>query len=966
MTSNRKSIALIAIALLIMSALAWVLRDQGGTPPALAGSQPVASGDDEDIEKQHGHVASAELQTDDANRDPKFTAKGASAAPSHQAPSETLDASSGALRITVRSQSGEPPWAESAFVDRFRLQPHKDDPTRIVSEHIDVDIVAEDGSATLPALALGDYVVCVRSAWSRWHTIPADPAELSEWLAKHPNCARYTQREGETPQPLNLVAHLPARLRITFAHDISYVDVDARGNPGVQNFRHSASFQLSYDSSNGREYCYTTWEGELACDLTIKAKGFAPWNTKLPLLPLGSTYELGPLTLTPGLSFFGKIVDSAGNPLEGVKVLRKSHASIEEWGAGRSLYETEALVRSDAEGCFAIHDLSATPPEHVLYQHRWELVALHIQEGSSVSNPQVITMRRYAKVQGVLTGQPTTRYASTFNVALIHASKAESVDLVSADLVDSVRYGAHTNADGSFSFDAVEPGSYYPIAFHIRGGLSKLDRITLRYDEERTLSLIWQDSAEVSGRVTREDGIPVAGMPVALWDTKSISWAHRADEALVVTTDAGGNYRFTDVLAGKWYLHLRCDPQSSSASIDESRALQVERDDLERDIVVESAGVTVSGRILVNGKAQMAEKVHFHPVGGRNAFTSDYVESGYSIDHVAPGTYDVWVDYLVIPGWSSTTVVQRVTIPEGVSAFTCDLIFQTSDLSVQVVGAPVGTRFDQLYIAVHCLEGAVDDEGSSDQRYVASMDLSDSGLARVGGLLHGRYKVTIRSQHGTEGPDIYGWRVIDFDASTGTIQLDFPAETGGVRFTLQSIAGLKGSWKPAMELTYFDFTQLDSEGNVLADDFFESGWFREVGQSMTINDLPPGHYRVECSAHQFSYQMLTLTIRSGEITERDLHFTMGFALRIELEGAGLDRFEIGEVRYTLTMYDDAGQPVGSSLTQTRWDRLDFSIEGLHPSDWSVRVEADGYQPVELRLTSMPGEHMKLSAHLVAK
>lgn len=121
-----------------------------------------------------------------------------------------------------------------------------------------------------------------------------------------------------------------------------------------------------------------------------------------------------------------------------------------------------------------------------------------------------------------------------------------------------------SDAEGRFTFPEVAPGSYrlttshqnYPPTVRFMAGLTQ--QITLAAGERRRgLSVKLAPGGVVTGRVTDEDGDPVAHCGVALYELSYNNGRRMLISLSGATTNDRGEYRISGVRPGRFYVHVK-------------------------------------------------------------------------------------------------------------------------------------------------------------------------------------------------------------------------------------------------------------------------------------------------------------------------------------------------------------------------------------------------------------------------
>jgi uncharacterized protein (DUF2141 family) len=192
--------------------------------------------------------------------------------------------------------------------------------------------------------------------------------------------------------------------------------------------------------------------------------------------------------------------------------------------------------------------------------------AIVAQDGhSSISSSQALSSQTssctYALLQGVVTRDPSSEPV-----------KKALVELISESQNDGANYTALTAADGSFRIENIKPGRYR--LFVERTGYQEIDKhhrhaegrvLTLSAGQEvKDLVILLQAAAVVEGRVTDEDGDPLAEAQVAVLRQTFIQGHSHWDQAGAERTNDLGEYRIAGLAPGKYFVAVTPPPDFRS------------------------------------------------------------------------------------------------------------------------------------------------------------------------------------------------------------------------------------------------------------------------------------------------------------------------------------------------------------------------------------------------------------------
>ncbi|MGB7601129.1 MAG: carboxypeptidase-like regulatory domain-containing protein [Candidatus Sulfotelmatobacter sp.] len=179
---------------------------------------------------------------------------------------------------------------------------------------------------------------------------------------------------------------------------------------------------------------------------------------------------------------------------------------------------------------------------------------------SQTSSPQSSSIT-YALLQGVVTRDPGSEPV-----------KKALVELVAESQNDGANYTALTAADGSFRIENIKPGHYRLLVE--RNGYQEIDKrhrhtegrvLTLSAGQEvKDLVILLQAAAVVEGRVTDEDGDPLAEAQVAVLRQTFLQGHSHWDQAGAERTNDLGEYRIAGLAPDKYFVAVTPPPDFRS------------------------------------------------------------------------------------------------------------------------------------------------------------------------------------------------------------------------------------------------------------------------------------------------------------------------------------------------------------------------------------------------------------------
>ncbi len=179
-----------------------------------------------------------------------------------------------------------------------------------------------------------------------------------------------------------------------------------------------------------------------------------------------------------------------------------------------------------------------------------------LSASSAVAQAASVNDQKPASIQGIVTKDPG---GGPVNKALI--------ELIAEDQTAGSNYTAQTEADGSFHIDSIAPGHYRLFAErpgYIEGGRNQREDgrlLSLSSGTEIKDILIHMEAAAViAGRITDEDGEPMANAQIGVLRQSYRSGRRHWDQVAGANTNDLGEYRVFGLTAGTYYLSVTPPP----------------------------------------------------------------------------------------------------------------------------------------------------------------------------------------------------------------------------------------------------------------------------------------------------------------------------------------------------------------------------------------------------------------------
>lgn len=631
-------------------------------------------------------------------------------------------------------------------------------------------------------------------------------------------------------------------------------------------------------------------------DVVVRAPGFMLEAVENVVVAAGRVEHVA-VTLRPGLSIQGTVVDVEGSPVAGAYVT----------GLTQSTFRQAAAVQTDASGSFTLDGLQAGS---------YWLFAGHDEKGDGQAT-QVKAGDRGVRIDlkgaARLTGRVLTTAGTPCPKFVLRPYPAQPFRYVYSRLYE------FADPEGRFSL-SIPPGTYQIDAKADGASFTSVANVTVEAGTPKEIEIRLPAEGVVTGVVTDPDGNHLAGAEVYV---KRGGFPPTPVREQYVRSDADGHFALRNLPLEKQNLHVR--HASFAAKVVEAMPTTAAQ---AKEVTVRlTAGARVAGRVTTkDGRPVAGARLNlfqgFAFFDARSAFTA--ADGAYEFRAVAAGDYVVSLGRFEANASGPT---QRVKVPEDGTA-TADFVTEgdtTASGTVQgrvtVGGAP----------AANATVTAIDERGFGD---AVSVKTDAEGRYVATGLRPGRITVSVGTATGLQDSD--ATRLAD---ATQPATLDFAFGTAAVKATLVGSDGrttVSGAW-----------VQVESAAAKPG----QEGWqtIKAVIQSdnaglLVAQGLEPGPYRLRISGVGYAAR-LTDAFTVGEGESRDLG-----TIRLE-SGGGI----AGRVT------DETGTPlegIGVSAKNAKGEDVflfnlvstgsngRYEIQALEFGRYTVKFEGKGYAPVE--------------------
>jgi len=445
--------------------------------------------------------------------------------------------------------------------------------------------------------------------------------------------------------------------------------------------------------------------------LAVRAPGFAPNAVMVSTSGAPESAERVAVVLARGAAISGRVIDEAGKPIAGARVVATN--------ASEPLPVVDPRrdgVVTGTDGAFAIAALSAGT---------WRLTATAGERAPVTSVPLSVDGEHARRgVELVMTEGAVVR-GTVLDATGAPVAGAE-IRVVARGFVDwRPRRQAFSGTDGTFAITGLARRAVEVVAWH-DSGASAIAPVDLAATPKAQLTLALDVKGAISGTVVDRAGQPLGDAQVIAepdWSggmADRVAWSVRGVQQAV--TDQGGAFRFAGLPDGAYRLRA-ARPGASEAALDLASSVTAKPGDSAVKIVVAADG-RITGKLqLPDATAPLAFSV---ALGSSRPVAFSSKDGAFALP-AAAGSYPV-----TFSGFGFVTIAKPATVTEGkdtdLGTITVNPGRSISGRVVDETGVPVAKATvaagslltgggAELYIKDESI-GAKDTETDADGRFV--------------------------------------------------------------------------------------------------------------------------------------------------------------------------------------------------------------------------------------------------------
>lgn len=631
-----------------------------------------------------------------------------------------------------------------------------------------------------------------------------------------------------------------------------------------------------------------------------------------------SRSENAPLTilLGPAVSIAGQVVDEAGKPVEGAKVVTTTNP------VDHTTRPEEKRSWTGPDGRFVLRQLPAGQRYTVMADREGFAPAHQLADGKG---PVRLVLRRGTAAAGRVVdaqGLPVAGAELTLTLAEQESMRPSPLS-----------FRAASDADGRFRFPNVSAGRFNLQAARqgFAAGFVEGVLIPERQPQVDLGEVTLLPGAALEGIVVDERGRPVegAGVIVTSLGADGFSFRNPATQRLPVETGPDGRFRFTDLPRGKRIginvFHQELPPvEVPGVEVPTEQPLRIQLTS-PRSLegrVTDKMGEPVAGAqvaVTENLSGQFAGAGFSWGSRGRHQAETDQ-DGRFVLSRLTPGTIDLEVS---ASGYK-TGQTPGIRIPEEGQAAPVAIVLEPGTFLQGHVLDSEGLPVRNAQVQLRCEPG----EGRSSHQMALA---DDEGLYELRDLEPG--PCTVQANAGGQGPGASAR--VEVRPGRNRLDLRFPAGTEVSGRVVDSqgtpIPGASVTLQPLMPTTGMGFEAVSSADG-----------------SFVLQNVSDGQYRLIGASRGFASTSLPGEVRVAGAPLAGLELRLGPGATIRGRLLGLDELEGQRVR--ISAYSVDGIDVQGTA-----QAMSYQIHDLAPGQWHINAFLTSQIHAEAVVEVSPGD-----------
>ncbi|MDH5642093.1 MAG: carboxypeptidase regulatory-like domain-containing protein, partial [Nitrospira sp.] len=518
-------------------------------------------------------------------------------------------------------------------------------------------------------------------------------------------------------------------------------------------------------------------------------------------------------------------------------------------------------------------------------------------------------------------------------------------------------FSTTVNPDSTYVIRLVPPGTYSAVVVY-RGFRSIVKDVVVHEGESLTVDFDFDEPGSVRGRIVGKDGQPLAGVQAWLGDDHDYN-PEKANFKTVIGADGG--YLIKTIQPGSYVLHLETDTARWGA-VERGRRVVVKSEEeveLNLDLSVK-LGATIRGRVLVDGKAV---SMRVFATNWKTSFSAnaELDRDGRFEVHGAP-TGDLRLHFYggAADPLGTYHLADGITVPETLEdvEFVRDLVSVSLSGTVSAPEVEPGFNLAQAVVEVQPLPIPKGSDEFGTVRYLCAANGSFGGRR----ILAGKYRARAVGG-GYKTP----WQEHVFEKDA-TLALTLVNSTGALSVSIKQVFGDKTAGDPVHGTGgWIQVYDLEGKHIRVPGGGSHDIEFGEPGTTKTLEEIPPGRYRVRVGAMHCEDIYIEVEIVAGETTEVTVDLHRYSTLILTIGNPELTLADLKEIKISQDMPSKNGRKreyVHRWLREDNSGRPYLPITGLLQGVGKLTITLPGYETQEIEVSTVRSTRSEMTITLV--